>query len=1089
MHSGRASPQSRQGSLASDKPLSDIQPLRNSRASLANVQVPSFASFRAQTPSIPSSSPVRRKPLPPTASPVASRFSSASYIVKPKLPERDLGQRAFSVDSTPLGNTPLSEKIPSLPLATTQEEFVPRTLHEYSDGHAPAIPQSSPLDPLDDYIDGDDDTARRQSSQYGDTLDAAPARPQLDRSATSYHTARNSGDETGAEPDSHWPQNHTRTPTMSSYASNRPPDLTVQVHGEDGVTGDHFNYDQITTPEEAPREPPKSPGKFSSLFGWRSSSSQNLGPESPTTTFSEKSMSPRASPAMKAAAPSGLNVSAANADAQHSYFTVPGTPLFSSSQSVNAHVEELERELREISAELAGSIRREMELEDELERLQSDHPLSVSDGNRRTSDYYSDSGASSARFPIGDSEQKIEQLEKLRRKAEQEKAQVKGEMAERLQDELRRRTDLEAQVFGLEEQLQEHQNGNADNASLEDVRRRLAEEQQSRENFQDLFAAVRQEHDQDRQERDYLRDQVLPDLRARLEGLEKGSANQIEHVQELSEENSRLRRALDTSRNDANLAEISQLQPILEENAKLQQEIQSLRNENQTLANARRTELEMKRQSNQFNSIAEESDDSGAPATPKIGLSRSNSLARNSVQMLRRGSKASLTRSNSVKDLRAESPRELGDRLKDLEEQRSALHQALKNLLIRQDMQLKQHEKRVHLLETERDRALNINPRRNAFHTEISNLRDEINHLRRRADDALDQKWVAEKNLGGIRMDLGRAEQETTSLRDLLQERDIFVQERRSSAASSAYEDEPAGPVVSLDKAFKELQTTHALSLARVKDMEAEQGETSAEAERVMELLKQSISEAEAERDHAQHEAEQYRQQAHALQQSEGHLASEETLAAQLFAAATRMDELAAQVQQQLHSNTALRQRLAEAIERGEREQRLSATRIMEMQSKLRKAEERVTAAQQHSESTIAVHEEELRDLQEGQNAQLQRMKAGALLDVRSVRMGPSSPLSPMFTHRSPKIDKTTSGLGISMAQATNTENLEVGVEQLERALSEADREMEEVVGRMNRAQLEVADLQAERDDAMRETRRLQTEIMAEREQVRSLMA
>jgi hypothetical protein len=57
----------------------------------------------------------------------------------------------------------------------------------------------------------------------------------------------------------------------------------------------------------------------------------------------------------------------------------------------------------------------------------------------------------------------------------------------------------------------------------------------------------------------------------------------------------------------------------------------------------------------------------------------------------------------------------------------------------------------------------------------------------------------------------------------------------------------------------------------------------------------------------------------------------------------------------------------------------------------------------------------------------------------------------------------TTSGPAMTMAEATKTELLEKRVEELERALRDADREMEEVVGRMNFAQIEVADLQFER--------------------------
>ncbi|GME65753.1 hypothetical protein GTA08_BOTSDO05333 [Neofusicoccum parvum] len=931
---------------------------------------------------------------------------------------------------------------------------------------------------------------------------------------------------------------------MSSY-DQRTPNLTLQIHGEDGVTGDFLDYDQLTDDEEnETRREMASGNKFTSFFGWKSGS-QNIAADSPSTTFSENATSPNGNPPQKKNAPAALDIPAANS--QQSYFTVPGTPLYSSSPSVNAHVEELERELREISAELAGSIKRELELEDELEHYKIENPTGSTD-NRRTSDYYSDSGASSARFPIGDSEVRLETLEKLRRKAEQEKAQAKNDTAQRLQDELRRRRDLEAQVQALEEQLQGSE-------KLDDLKRRFSAEQQHKENLEELLTALRQAHDQDRGERDNLRDEIIPQLQARLTGLENGSdqvekltyentrlqqeldsfqneilpdlrtrleqfkdmqqentrlhnelenvrneANdaQADRIEKLQDEVTRLKRELSTVQNEANIAEVaqlqaSQLQSLGEENSRLQQEVQGLRNENQTLVNARRMQLELAQQANRFNSIPEDGEGGTPSASPKIGLSRSNSLARNSVQLLKRGSRSGtlggLSRSNSVKE-KGEAPRDFGEKMKDVEEQRDALHRALKQLLARYESQQKEHEKKIKLLEMERDRALNISPRRTAFHTEVSNLRAEINLLRRRADDALDQKWQVEKNLGGLRMDLARAELETSSLRDLMGEKDMFAQDRRPSAGS-VYSDDSEAPVT-LERAYKELQTLHALSLARVKGME--EGEDAGEAERVLQLLMQSISEAKAERDNALKEAESYRQQARDLQQSEvQHLDKEHSLASQLFDAAKRMDDLAAQVQTQLKQNDALKQRLAQAIGRGENEQRASAKRITEMQSKLRVAEEHVTVAQNQSDEALNPHEEELRALENSQVAQLKRMQnARGLLDPNKLSPAGSplpKPLSPIFAQRSPRLDITSSGLGISIQKATKSENLEHKVHDLEKALSDADREMEEVVSRMNMAQIEVAELQSEKDEAMRETRRLQAEITAQRELVRELMS
>ena len=818
-------------------------------------------------------------------------------------------------------------------------------------------------------------------------------------------------------------------PNMPLYSQPNKPDLKLQL---EGVTEDFLDDDPYTaSPESTQNSKPKSPGgKFSSFFGWNSRV-QN-GADSPTTTFSEQSLSPAPSPRFpnkqpnmpSKTKPAGLDIPVANSS--FSYFNVPGTPLLSSSPQMNAHVEELERELREISSELAASIRREMELEDEVERWKSESNLPTSDGNRRTSDYYSDSGTSSIRFPIGDSESKLEEVEMLRRKAEQERAQVKVHMAERLQEELRRRRDLEAQVQQLEDQAQERSTNSSGQSSarvkelesiLEDAKRRLAEERQVKENFEDLLTALRQDLERHRNERDNLRDEVVPQLRARLEGLE---------------------------------AEASETQKLIYESTRMQQEITTLRNENQTLINARRAQLDLAQQQTRFQSIAEEEGASGGSA-PRVGLSRSNSLARSSIIKAKRGS---LSRSNSVKDKSApESPREgpsnSSNPVKDLEEQRDALHRALKSLLIRQELQQKDFQKRIRELEIERDNALNLTPRRTTFHKEVAVLRDEINQLRRRADDALEQKWQCEKGLGGLRMDLDRAQQETTSLRELLKEHDITIPEIHIN-----------NQAVSLDKSYGELQTTHALSLARIKQMEGQDslGDAGAEAQRTLELLRQSISDAEAEREMAQRDAEQYRQQARALQKSEiEHLAKERSLASDLYASASRMDELSHRIEQQLQSNKALRARLTDAIARGEQEQEKSAEKIVELERRLKAAEDKVMMAQQSSEEAISKHEEEVKVLKESDNMRLRRKKSELLSPTAF------SPKSPLFGARSPRLEMTRSGPAMSIAESTKTELLEKRVEELEKALRDADREMEEVVGRMNRAQIEVAELQFER--------------------------
>lgn len=369
-------------------------------------------------------------------------------------------------------------------------------------------------------------------------------------------------------------------------------------------------------------------------------------------------------------------------------------------------------------------------------------------------------------------------------------------------------------------------------------------------------------------------------------------------------------------------------------------------------------------------------------------------------------------------------------------------------------MQQKDFNRRIKELEAERDSALNLTPRRTAFHKEVGQLRQEVNSLRRRADDAIEQKWQCEKGLSGLRMDLDRAQQETGSLRDLLREHDITIPEIQLNS-------EP----LSLDKAYQELRTTHALSIARIKQLEDSDGESlgaaGAEAARTLDLLKQSISDAEAERNFAQQEAEQYRKQARALQKSEiEHLGKEQKLSSELFAAATRMDELSDRIQQQLEANSSLRARLTEAITRGEQEQRKSTEQIIELERRLKTAEDKVVIAQQSSEDAITQHEVEVQALKESHSSHLRRVKSGLLSPAA---FSPRLPSSPVFALRSPRLEVTTSGPAMTMSEATKTELLEKRVEELEKALRDADREMEEVVGRMNTAQIEVADLQFER--------------------------
>ncbi|KAJ5279789.1 hypothetical protein N7478_005161 [Penicillium angulare] len=724
-----------------------------------------------------------------------------------------------------------------------------------------------------------------------------------------------------------------------------------------------------------PRQP-KTPGnKISSFFGWKGNTASSPGGESSSTEISDGGRSPMPSPMPPLANVPIKPPSPYDTKSSMSYGLPARTPSVSgmSAQEVMyaSKFADLENELREISSELAGSIRREMELEDLIERFQTEGPES----NRRTSDYFSDSGTSSVRIP-SDAGRMEDDIGKIRRAAEQERAQLKVQLSQKLQEERLKRTTSESHVQILENQVQQLRRERVDlsdlssktrelETTIEDTRRKLLEERQSKDNFEDLLTAMRVELEQLRNERDLLR-----------EG--KASA---------SDNNS--------------------------DNQRLLEEIEALKVENASLAQL---------QGGRFASIAEE-EGAASKRNSAFGLSRSNSLARKPSGLARSGS---LSRSNSVnvnKDRESGGEGSLVDKVKDIEAQRDALHRTLRSLLDRHAQQAREFEKRARIMDAELQHAQQtVSPRKPGYEKDVQSLRDEINHLRMRAEDALDGKWQCEKNLAGLKMDLDRAEQETSSLRVLLQQHDL--------AASEGSEDG--------QESFAEVMAN------------------SSSLEVVYEQL-------QADRQHA-----------------ESSVAPSTELTDSIY----RSDQLAYNVQQQVQVNNSLRGRLASAIDKGERDQHLSVERINYLQNQMKEYEDSLIIAQQYTEEEMGKHEEEIRQLKDSHNAQLMRMKNGA----RTAAALSPRPQNTPFSTRSPQLDKTTSGDGMPLVEVVQIDRFEKRVKDLEKNLRDADMEMEEVIGRMNRAQVDVAQLQSDRDEALRQTRQLQVDIQAERETLRALM-
>ena len=844
---------------------------------------------------------------------------------------------------------------------------------------------------------------------------------------------------------------------------------------------------------------PKSPvsASLGAYFGWANTPSS-------TTEFSDKEYSPLPSPiSLRRQTTIGTDSDEFLRSAKGSHYANVNylqTPPSSTTSAVQ--IEEMEDELKAISAELAASIRREMDLEDLVDRMQ-DQINNAQIPGRRTSDYYSDSGYSSARFSEFDHAK--EEVSQIQRRAEQEKAKITLELTDKLQEERTRRKELDQQIEvlsrkasqidvaqlesqGASERIKELE------ATCEDLRRKLSEERQVKDNFEDLLAALKGELQDAADERDNLRDEVIPQLRKRVEGLEAEAAENAR----LAYDASKLQQELQSLKvENTELSKTQQELQLLKsertEIDRLQQELQSLRSENSELSNIQH-ELQLLRSEN--SALKQTS-------SPRmsVGLSRSASVAGSSYK---KGPSRpqSLARSNTVKQ---SEPREvLADRLKDVEAQRDALHSALRSLLERQEFQNRENAKRIRQLELERDRLLSASPKKAGYEKEVSSLRDEISVLRRRAEEAIEQKWQVEKGLGGLKMDLDRAEEEIKSLRSLLKEKDILIPE--TLVRSSYSSDEDASPVTSasLEKAYKDLQAAYAEALERIKALEAHAG-SDEKTQLAIQRLEQSLFAAISERDIAREEADSYRSRVESFYESEKqHLDIESDLAQQLEDSARRVGELAQQVRAQLAANAALRARLAETVARGEADQRVSTERIASLQKRLRILEEQVVAAQTSAEERVGRHEDELAELKEAHSFQLQRLRdaAGGLRSPRA--FPPKSPLSPMFSIRGtengrsarmsspflsphpggrPGLRRSSSSTidGASGSMAEQVDTLKGRVSELEGALASADSEMQEVVGRMNTAQIEVMTLQEQREEAVRETRRLQRIIEEER--------
>lgn len=610
---------------------------------------------------------------------------------------------------------------------------------------------------------------------------------------------------------------------------------------------------------------------------------------------------------------------------------LPATPFPESANGSFATVEELEKELREVSSELANSIRREMELEDENDRLKGDPSMVVGELTRRTSDYFSDSGSSAIK-PNSEADNRIEELERKQRKLEQEKAQIRADYSTRLGDALRQRHDMEVRLTSVERDARENSVKAAAGAQsgdrireletfLEEARRRLGQERRSHDNFEDLLAALRAELAQIRSERDNLVEEVVPQLKARVDGLEQEAA-----------EASNLRY----------------------ENTRMQQELG-------------------------YDSTMR------SPIHPSV--KRTGSL---------------LNRSGSVKGRAPDS----GD-AKDIEDQRDALHKALKIMIRRHEAQKREHARTVQRLIADRDASATISRGQGGFSKRVANLKEDMVTLRRKADDTLTQKWQCEDNLGGVKMALDRAEQETRSLRAML-----------------------GGGAVGNGNGL-------GIKLA---------GEPHDSPMSMIKVIRRSIQLAETERDSARREAGAYRRRARSI--TDGRVNTE------LLGSADRLDDLANRLDACVRKNIDLQERLGQALEESEKEQAISTGRVVEMQSRLKTLEDQLVSAQQDSESSFTVNEEVAKSIGNNLVPYVTRLPANG----SGIKAGRT-----IFSGKAPRLNVTRSGKAQSLQEATRTEALQRATNALEEAILTVDKEMKRVVEKVETMRAEIVTLQGER--------------------------
>ena len=227
-----------------------------------------------------------------------------------------------------------------------------------------------------------------------------------------------------------------------------------------------------------------------------------------------------------------------------------------------------------------------------------------------------------------------------------------------------------------------------------------------------------------------------------------------------------------------------------------------------------------------------------------------------------------------------------------------------------------------------------------------------------------------------------------------------------------------------------------------------------------MQRLERSLSVGVSQRDGVIRQVDGFLDRFNDLAANEGG----KPLADELADSAELVELLANQVQNQLARNADLRDRLTSTVARGDRDHKNNSSRIAGLQERLRGLEDQLVITQGASEEKIGQHEDDISNLHGAQNSQLSRLNNGRLRSTsRSVMNGNTAGV-PLRVQAAVK----------SIEEETEVKSLRIRVAELEKALGDAESEMQDVITRMSTAQIEVLNLQEEREKASKETKRLQ---------------